>query len=128
MREGLPVRAKRIHNFSYKVGAARAKGDRLMSDASGRGRRAEMERTLVQRSLQDEDFRQKLLDDPKATVEQELATQLPEDVQVRVVEESADTIYLVLPFTPADLQTGELSDQDLSAVAGGDGPLTPWCE
>jgi hypothetical protein len=63
MREGLPVRAKRIHNFSYKVGAARAKGDRLMSDASGRGRRAEMERTLVQRSLQDEDFRQKLLDD-----------------------------------------------------------------
>ena len=52
-----------------------------MSDASGRGRRAEMERTLVQRSLQDEDFRQKLLDDPKATVEQELATQLPEDVR-----------------------------------------------
>ena len=28
MREGLPVKAKRIHNSSYKVGAARAKRDR----------------------------------------------------------------------------------------------------
>ena len=56
-----------------------------------------MERTLVQRSLEDEEFRQRLLDDPKGTVEQELGTPLPEGVEVRVVEESADTIYLVLP-------------------------------
>ena len=40
-----------------------------------------MERTLVQRSLEDEDFRQRLLEDPKATVEQELGTQLPEGVE-----------------------------------------------
>ena len=46
--------------------------------AAGGGGRAEMERSLVQRSIQDENFRQMLLDDPKATVEQELATQLPE--------------------------------------------------
>ena len=38
-----------------------------MTEASaGGGRRAEVERTLVQRSLEDEDFRQRLLDDPKA--------------------------------------------------------------
>ena len=29
--------------------------------------RAEMERSIVQRSLQDEDFRQRLLDDPKGS-------------------------------------------------------------
>jgi hypothetical protein len=91
-----------------------------MSQASaGGGSRAEMERTLVQRSLQDEDFRQRLLDDPKGSVEQELATRLPEDVEVRVVEESADTIYLVLPFTPAVGEGEGLSDQELEAVAGG---------
>jgi hypothetical protein len=91
-----------------------------MSEASaGGGSRAEMERTLVQRSMEDEDFRRRLLEDPKATVEQELGTQLPEGVQVRVVEESADTIYLVLPFTPAVGEGEGLSDQELEAVAGG---------
>ena len=91
-----------------------------MSEASaGGGSRAEMERTLVQRSMEDEDFRQRLLDDPKAAVEQELATQLPEDVEVRVVEESQQTIYLVLP-SASPLGQGEISDQDLEQVAGGD--------
>jgi hypothetical protein len=78
-----------------------------------------MERTLVQRSLEDESFRQKLLDDPRGTVEQELGTQLPEDVEVRVVEESAQSIYLVLPSASPLGEGGELSDKDLEAVAGG---------
>jgi hypothetical protein len=38
--------------------------------AAGGGGRYEMERTIVQRSVEDEDFRQKLLDDPKGAVEQ----------------------------------------------------------
>jgi hypothetical protein len=52
-------------------------------------------------------------------VEEELGTRLPEGVQVRAVEETADTIYLVLPSS-SPLGVGEeLSDQDLEAVAGG---------
>jgi hypothetical protein len=90
-----------------------------MTEASGGGGRAEMERTLVQRSLQDEELRQRLLDDPKAAVEQELGSPLPESVEVRAVEETADTIYLVLPFTPAVGEGGEISDEALEAVAGG---------
>jgi hypothetical protein len=87
--------------------------------AGGEGR-AEWERTIVQRSLQDEDFRQRLLDDPKGTLEQELWSGLPEGFEVRVVEESADTIYLVLPSASAlGDQGGELSDGELEAVAGG---------
>src|SRR5688572_16060014 len=54
MRDGLPGRAQRIHNFSYKLGAARAKGERTMTEASaGRVSRAEVQRSIVQRSLQD---------------------------------------------------------------------------
>jgi hypothetical protein len=86
--------------------------------AAGGGKRAEVERTLVQRSLQDEDFRRRLLEDPKAAVEQEFGSRLPESVEVRAVEESAQTIYLVLP-SASRLGQGELSDQDLEAVAGG---------
>ena len=88
-----------------------------MSEASGR---EQMERRLVQRSLEDDAFRQRLLEDPKAAVEQVLGTRLPEDVRVVAVEETAETIYLVLPFVSTEAQkAGELSDQDLEAVAGG---------
>jgi hypothetical protein len=97
-----------------------------MPEASAGGiKRSEVERTLVQRSREDEDFRQRLLADPKAAVEQELGRGLPESTEVRVVEESADTIYLVLPPVSPVGQGVEISDEQLEAVAGGDsGQLT----
>jgi hypothetical protein len=117
-------RPKRRRGRSWVVGDT-AKGERAMSQASAGGSgRAEMERRLVQRSMEDEDFRQRLLDDPKGTVEQELGTQLPEGIEVRVVEESAQTIYLVLPSASTVGEGGEIADHDLEAVAGGGD--TPW--
>ena len=91
------------------------KGEATMSEASGR---EQMESRLVQRSLEDKSFRQRLLADPKAAVEEELGTSLPEEVRVVALEETADTIYLVLPSASPTVQGGELSDQDLEAVAG----------
>jgi hypothetical protein len=90
-----------------------------MTEASGGGSRAEVERRLVQRSMEDEDFRQRLLDDPRGTLEQEVGGRLPESIEVRVVEESTDTIYLVLPSASAVGEGLEISDQELEAVAGG---------
>jgi hypothetical protein len=97
-----------------------------MSEGAGR---VEMERRLIEKSLQDDAFRQRLLEDPKAAVEEELGTQLPEDVRVQAVEETADTIYLVLPSASATGEGGELSDRELEAVAGaGWGSVeTEWC-
>ena len=87
-----------------------------MSEASGR---QEMERRLIEKSVEDESFRQRLIEDPKGAVEQELGTRLPEEVRVVTVEESAETIYLVLPGTPmAGTEGVELSDQELESVAG----------
>ena len=100
--------------------------------AAGGGGRAEVERTLVRRSVEDEGFRRRLLEDPKGTVEQELGTPLPEGVEVRAVEETPDTVYLVLPSASPGFAGGgaELSEEDLEAVAGGSdtwlecGPVT----
>ncbi len=90
-----------------------------MSEATGR---QEMESRLIEKSLQDEVFRQRLIEDPKGAVEQELGTRLPEGVRVVTVEETADTIYLVLPSTSMAGAEGEaLSDQQLESVAGGYG-------
>jgi len=48
-----------------------------------------MECRLIERSLQDESLRQRLLADPRAAVEQELGVRLPEEVRVVAVEEAA---------------------------------------
>ncbi len=94
-----------------------------MTEAAG-SPRTELERRIVQRSLEDDAFRQRLLADPKAAVEEELGTRLPEGVGVRAVEETADTIYLVLPSASPSGETGELSDRQLESVAGGWDPDT----
>jgi hypothetical protein len=83
-----------------------------------------MERGLIEKSLQDEAFRRRLMEDPKGVVEEELGTRLPGEVRVVAVEETQDTIYLVLPSASADGETGELSDQELEVVAGGRDPDT----
>ena len=87
-----------------------------MSEASGR---QEMERRLVERSLQDDAFRQRLLADPRAAVEDELGTRLPDEVRIVAVEETAQTIYLVLPGVSSAGEGGELSEREHESVAGG---------
>lgn len=97
-----------------------------MSEATGR---AEIERRLIARSLEDEAFRQRLIEDPKAVVEEELGTRLPDNIEIRAVEETADTFYLVLPGASPAGETGELSDRELETVSGaGWGSVeTEWC-
>jgi hypothetical protein len=57
---------------------------------------------------------------PKGAVEQELGSRLPEGVRVVAVDETQDTIHLVLPDTPTAGREGEaLSHQHLERVAGG---------
>ena len=92
-----------------------------MSEASSR---TQMERRLIEKSLQDEAFRRRLIEDPKAAVEEELGTRLPEGVRVEAVEETQDTIYLVLPSASPLGEAAELSDQELEAVAGGWGAFS----
>ena len=91
-----------------------------MSEATGR---AELERRLIEKSLEDESFRQRLIENPKGAVEEEVGRQLPEEVRVVTVEETAETIYLVLPSTSmVGREDVELSDQELQSVAGGGFP------
>jgi hypothetical protein len=98
-----------------------------MAEASGGDGRTAVTRRLIERSLENEEFRQGLLEDPRSAVEQELGTRLPEGVEVRVVEETADTIYLVVPGASPIGESGELSDQELEVVAGGSSSQSGLC-
>ncbi len=69
-------------------------------------------------------YRQALLANPKATIERQLNTSLG-NVQVKAIAETADTVYVVVPYVPA---SGELSDADLEKVAGGFKDITANCD
>jgi hypothetical protein len=83
----------------------------------------EFELEIQARALKDKAFRAELLRDPKATLDRELTARgsearLPDELKVEIIEERADTLYLMLP--EEDLGMGmELEDEALEAVAGG---------
>jgi Nitrile hydratase, alpha chain len=81
--------------------------------------RRDMELQLIEKAWKDAAFRQALLTDPRGAVERELGAKLPAGLQVKVVAESPDTFYLVLPANPDRAPAGQLTDEQLEAVAGG---------
>jgi hypothetical protein len=81
--------------------------------------RRAFELQLIEKAWKEDAFRQALLTDPKGAVERALGGKLPAGVQVKVLEESADTFYLVLPANPDRAPAEQLTDQQLEAVAGG---------
>lgn len=72
---------------------------------------------LVGRAMKDPVFRAQLIANPVTSIEQALGVELPAGVQVKVLEESSDTIYVILP-TPVTLPTQESPDLGLEEVAG----------
>jgi hypothetical protein len=79
----------------------------------------DMQGRLIAKAWEDETFKRSLLEDPKSTIEKELEVTLPADLKIQVVEETRDTICLVLPVDPNTLPEAELSEDELEAVAGG---------
>ena len=69
---------------------------------------------VVAKAWADEDFKAKLLADPK-TVLKANGLAIPQDVELRVVENTDKVVYLILPPEPAE----QLSEEELERVAGG---------
>ena len=78
--------------------------------------RQDFEREVIARAGADPAFRAELLADPRAAVKKAYGVDLPPSIELRVVEETPSVFYLVLP-----LQSAELTDEQLAAVAGGSG-------
>ena len=70
--------------------------------------------SIVEKAAQDDDFRDGLLADPKATISREFDVAFAEGLRIVVHENDADTVHLPLPAKPQVLAEGQL-DQ----VAGG---------
>ena len=68
---------------------------------------------VVSQAWTDDSFRQRLISDPRAVLEERGLTP-PPGAQITVLEDTADTVHVVLPSRP-----DELSDEDLDSAAGG---------
>ncbi len=62
-------------------------------------------------------YREALLKDPRTLMSKQLGTNIPPSMKIKVIEETPDTYYVVLPYAPKEGQ--ELDDADLEKVAGG---------
>jgi Nitrile hydratase, alpha chain len=67
---------------------------------------------VVARAWSDEDFKRRLLADPRAVLA-EHGIDVPDDVEVRVVEDTPRVRHFTLPPSPA----GELADEELVGTA-----------
>ncbi len=83
---------------------------------------------VIAQAWVDEDFKSKLLSDPKAVLKAE-GIEFPENIKLNVSEAKEDELNLTLPFKPADL-TGsveELQERMQTAVLTANGHLPVWC-
>jgi hypothetical protein len=77
---------------------------------------------IITKAMKDETFRQRLLSNPRETLERELGITLPRGVGVQVHENTPTIRHLVLPMKPPVGEAVELSDAQLEQVAGGQEP------
>ncbi len=75
---------------------------------------------VVAQAWSDDSYKQRLLADPAAVMAEQGLTP-PASKQIRVLEDTDDTLHVVLPAKP-----GELSDEELDQAAGG-GAYIAFC-
>ena len=76
----------------------------------------EMRTRVLDKATNDAAYRARLIEDPRAAIGDELGVPVPDSLTIRVHEEDAASVHLVLP------PSSRLRDPDLEAVAAG-GPM-----
>lgn len=79
---------------------------------------------VISRAMEDEDFRARLLADPKRTIENDMGLVFPAGCEIAVVENTKTRTTIVLPVAES-----ELSLEELDRVAGGaiGASMDAWC-
>ncbi|HQR46920.1 MAG TPA: NHLP leader peptide family RiPP precursor [Thermoanaerobaculia bacterium] len=72
---------------------------------------------LTKFAMKNPKYRAALIKNPKAVIEGQLNNKLPAGIKVKAVEETADTIYVIVPYVAK--AGAQLSDGALEMVAGG---------
>ena len=79
--------------------------------------RGEIQDLLTKFATNNPKYRAALLKNPKAVLEGQLNTKIPDAVTIKAVEETPNTMFVVVPYVARSGK--ELSDGALEMVAGG---------
>ena|SRR5687767_10977307 len=77
---------------------------------------------IISKCWFDADFKKRFVAEPKKVLK-EFGIDLPDSLNVKVVENTDDTMYLAIPPPPGK-KGGELSDAQLDDVSGGAGTIS----
>ena len=86
-----------------------------MADTMTLESRGALQDFIANQAAENSSYREALIRDPRGTLESHTGSKIPEWLNVKVAEETANTIYLIAPHVPGE----ELADEDLEQVAGG---------
>ena len=75
----------------------------------------ELKKKIIEKAMKDEAFRKELIEDPKAAVEKAFGVKAPDGVEITVLEETPNTVYLVLPA----VRSQTISETDMEKIAAG---------
>lgn len=76
-------------------------------------------RDIARMATPDQNFRERLIADPKAGIAKDFGNSLPENVTIHTHEDTANELHLVLD-TPLELAASRpLSDREVQQVSGG---------
>ncbi len=89
--------------------------------------REQFEVMVVAKAAEDEVFRAKLIASPKAAIEEAFGKALPAGLSISVVQETTDSMVLVLPDFAMLAANDELSDEQVKMVAAGASTSTGTC-
>ncbi|MDE0694316.1 MAG: NHLP leader peptide family RiPP precursor [Boseongicola sp.] len=82
---------------------------------------SQIQEQILAKAEEDERFRAQLLENPKVAIKDATGLSVPDGINIRVLEDNATDFHLILP--PAGRN---LSDQEISGVAGGIGDIDTW--
>ena len=85
---------------------------RLIDTTRGAMTASELRDRLIAQAGEDDEFRARLLADPKATLREDYGLDLPESLNLHVHEDDLTTAHLVLP------RSKKLTEAELQAASG----------
>lgn len=64
---------------------------------------------IIQKAWEDDSFKKQLLSDPKTALKVAFDVEVPDNIEIKTVEETSTQFVLVIPANPADLKSDSAS-------------------